>query len=163
MGKNFGKKLDLVLGAIAGFILIVMMLVTALDVFARYLLNTPIRGAFELTEILLVLLIYAGLPLVSRREAHVVVDLFEAWMTTPVKRVLRVVANVLCLLALSGMSWVIYLRAIRIANYGDTTAVLKLPLAPVAFTISALILVTGLVHIALIFSAPPEEEMVSAL
>lgn len=163
MKANLGKKLDLVLGSVAGLVLITMMLVTASDVFARYLFNTPIRGAFELTEILLVLLIYAGLPLVSRREAHVVVDLFESWMSVGVKKVLRVVSNLLCLAALCGMSWVIYLRALRIASYGDTTAVLKLPLAPVAFAMAALILVTGLVHIALIFAKPAEEEMTSAL
>jgi TRAP-type C4-dicarboxylate transport system permease small subunit len=161
--QKAGKSLDLVLGLIAGLILMIMMLLTTCDVVARYALNAPIRGAFELTEVSLVLLIYAGLPLVSRREAHVVVDLFESWMSVRVKQVLRVLGNVLCMVALGGMSWLIYLRAVRVANYGDTTSVLKMPLAPVAFTIAALILVTGLVHIGLIFTKPPEEEATSAL
>jgi TRAP-type C4-dicarboxylate transport system permease small subunit len=161
--QKAGQKLDLVLGLIAGVILMIMMLLTTCDVVARYALNAPIRGAFELTEVSLVLLIYAGLPLVSRREAHVVVDLFEAWMSVTVKQVLRVLGNVLCMAALGGMAWLIYLRAVRVASYGDTTSVLKMPLAPVAFTIAALILVTGLVHIGLIFTKPPEEEATSAL
>jgi len=158
-----GRILDTLLGWIAGVILMIMMLLTTCDVVARYALNAPIRGAFELTEVSLVLLIYAGLPLVSRREAHVVVDLFESWMSDAVKKALRVLGNLLCTAALGGMSWLIYLRAVRVANYGDTTSVLKMPLAPVAFTIAALILVTGLVHIGLIFTKPPEEEATSAL
>jgi TRAP-type C4-dicarboxylate transport system permease small subunit len=161
MIEKIGQKLDVVLGAIAGLILISMMLITAVDVFARYAFNTPIRGAFELTEILLALLIYAGLPLVSRREAHVVVDLFESWMSEGVKRVLRVVGNLLCLVALAGMSWVIYAR--RVVDHSDTTAVLKLPLTPVAMAIAVLLLLTGLVHVALIFTRPPAEETTSAL
>jgi len=161
--QQAGKILDQVLGWIAGAILMIMMLLTTCDVVARYALNAPIRGAFELTEVSLVLLIYAGLPLVSRREAHVVVDLFESWMSDTVKKVLRVLGNLLCMAALFGMSWLIYLRALRVASYGDTTSVLKMPLAPVAFAIAVLILVTGLVHIGLIFTKPPEHEATSAL
>ncbi len=161
MAEKFGRMLDLVLGSIAGVVLLLMMLLTTLDVFARYAFNTPIPGAFEVTEILLVLLIYAGLPLVSRREAHVVVDLFESWMSDRVKRVLRVVSNLLCLGALAGVSWVIYSR--RVVDHSDTTATLALPLTPVAIAISVLLLVTGMVHVALIFTAPVEEETTSAL
>ena len=163
MAKTWGRRLDLSLGMIAALVLMLMMLLTTSDVFARYMFNAPIRGAFELTELCLVLLIYAGLPLVSHRESHVVVDLFESWMSTGVKRTLRVVGNLLCTGALAGMAWVIYLRAVRVAGYGDTTSVLKLPLAPVAFTIAGLIFATALIHIGLIFAEPPAEENTSAL
>ena len=37
------------------------------------------------------------------------------------------------------------------AEYGDTTSVLKLPLAPVAWLMGAMIAVTALIHLALIF------------
>lgn len=159
--QKAGATLDAALGWIAGVILMVMMLLTACDVFARYAFNAPIRGAFELTEVALVLLIYAGLPLVSRREQHVVVDLFEAWMSPAVKQALRVLGNLLCMAAMAGMAWVIYAR--RVVDHNDTTSVLKLPLVPVAIAMAVLILITGLVHIGLIFTRPPEEEATSAL
>ena len=54
-----------------------MMLVTAVDVAGRYLFNKPIAGGFELTEILLAALIYCGLPLVSARRDHIVIDTFD--------------------------------------------------------------------------------------
>jgi TRAP-type C4-dicarboxylate transport system permease small subunit len=161
MNKTMGKKLDLVLGMVAAVVLMLMMVLTTGDVFARYLFNAPIRGAFELTEVCLVLLIYAGLPLVSHRESHVVVDLFESWMSETVKRVLRVIGNLLCAVALGGMSWVIYTR--RVVDHSDTTSVLKLPLTPVAWTIAFLILATAIIHIGLIFAEPPAEENTSAL
>lgn len=161
MKLSMGKKLDLVLGMIAALVLMLMMLLTTGDVFARYMFNAPIRGAFEVTEICLVLLIYAGLPLVSHRESHVVVDLFESWMSNMVKRVLRVIGNLLCAVALAGMAWVIYTR--RIVDHIDTTSVLKLPLTPVAWIIALLILATAVIHIGLIFAEPPAEENTSAL
>ena len=39
----------------------------------------------------------------------------------------------------------------RVADYGDTTNVLKLPLAPVAYLMGAMIVVAALVHLILIF------------
>jgi len=45
-----------------------MMVLTFVDVVGRYLLNRPLRGAFELTELGLVVLIFAGLPLVSHAD-----------------------------------------------------------------------------------------------
>ena len=49
----------------AAAILFAMMVLTTVDVVARYVFNRPLRGAFEITELLLVVLIFAGLPLVS--------------------------------------------------------------------------------------------------
>ena len=39
----------------------------------------------------------------------------------------------------------------RVAEYGDTTSVLKLPLAPVAYLMGAMIVVAALIHLVLIF------------
>lgn len=44
---------------------------------ARYLRNRPIRGAFEVTELTLLVLIFAGLPVVSRADEHVTMDLID--------------------------------------------------------------------------------------
>ena len=41
--------------------------------------------------------------------------------------------------------------AVRVAEYGDTTNVLKLPLAPVAYLMGTMIIVAALIHVSLIF------------
>ena len=62
------KQLDLwlkrTLGISGGIVLFVLMLLTVVDVAGRKL-NFPIRGGVEMAEILLAMLIFAGLPLVS--------------------------------------------------------------------------------------------------
>ena len=50
---------------------------TFFDVVGRYLLNKPIRGAFEITELGLLVLIFAGLPLVSHADEHVTMDFID--------------------------------------------------------------------------------------
>ena len=54
--------------------------------------------------------------------------------------------------AFGGMAILIFQRAQRIASYGDTTSVLKLPLAPFAYIVAAMIAITALIHLWLIFA-----------
>ena len=49
--QNWERGIDAVLGIAASVLLFGMMVLTFVDVVARYLLNRPIRGAFEVTEL----------------------------------------------------------------------------------------------------------------
>jgi len=60
--------------------LFMMMILTLLDVFGRYLFNSPIMGAYEITELMLVILIFAGIPLASANDEHIAVDLIDGVM-----------------------------------------------------------------------------------
>jgi TRAP-type C4-dicarboxylate transport system permease small subunit len=72
-------------------------------------------------------------------------------MSKRVKRGLDVFADVVCFLTLSGIGYLIFRRAARVADYGDTTSVLKLPLAPVAYAMGTMIVIAALIHLWLIF------------
>lgn len=149
--NRFGQWLEWVLGATAGAVLVLMMLVTTVDVGGRYLFNYPLPGGFELTEVMLAVLIYCALPLVTWKREHIVIDSFDFLMSPRVKRGLDVAADAVCALALAGVGYIIFLRAMRVAGYGDTTSVLKLPLAPVAYVMCVAIVVAALMHLALAF------------
>jgi len=156
--KRFDVVLQRALGVTSAVVLFAMMLVTAVDVAGRYLFNKPIAGGFELTEILLAALIYCGLPLVSARREHIVIDTFDPMFSKALKRGLDMVAEVVCAVALAGVGWLIFLRANRIVEYGDTTSVLKLPLAPVVYLMAVMITVAALIHLLLIFVPHGEDD-----
>jgi TRAP-type C4-dicarboxylate transport system permease small subunit len=149
--KSLGSRLETTLGAVSATVLFLMMMVTTVDVIGRYVFNKPLAGGFELTEMMLAALIYCGLPLVSKRREHIVIDTFDGFMSRAVKRFLDGFADVVCFLALSGIGYLIFRRAARVAEYGDTTSVLKLPLAPVAYLMGVMIVTAALIHLALIF------------
>ena len=151
MKEAFGRHLETLLGAISAAVLFLMMMLTAVDVAGRYLFNKPLAGGFELTEMMLAALIYCGLPLVSKRREHIVIDTFDPLMSKRVKRGLDVFADLVCSVTLAGIGWLIFRRAQRVAEYGDTTNVLTLPLAPVAYLMAAMIAVTAAIHLWLIF------------
>ena len=139
------------LGITSGTVLFLMMMITAVDVIGRYVFNKPLAGGFEITEMLLAALIYCGLPLVSQRREHIVIDTFDPLMSARVKRALDVVAEIVCSLTLGGIGYLIFRRAARVAEYGDTTSVLKWPLAPVAYLMGTMIIIACLIHLSLIF------------
>jgi TRAP-type C4-dicarboxylate transport system permease small subunit len=154
---TLAQLLQRTLGFFAATVLFLMMTITAVDVVGRYFFNKPLAGGFEITEIGLALLIYCALPLVSARREHIVIDTFDVFMSPAVQRFLNRLADVICFMALSGVGYILYRRAVRVAEYGDTTNVLQLPLAPVVYTMSCMIVIAGLMHLVLIFVPHAEQ------
>lgn len=157
-GSGARRWLETVLGLVSATVLFLMMMITTVDVIGRYVFNTPLTGGFEVTELMLAALIYCGLPMVSQRREHIVIDTFDPWMSARVKRGFDIMAEIVCSLILGGIGYLIFLRAARVAEYGDTTSVLKWPLAPVAYLMGTMILVACLIHLSLIFVPHGEED-----
>ena len=154
-GSVWERRVDAVLGVAASAILFAMMLLTFVDVVARYLFNFPLRGGFEITELMLLVLIFAGLPLVSHADEHVTMDFIDRML--PPRAVMLVVRAVhaLCAAVMFFLTWQVWIKAGTIAGYGDTTDVLKIVVGPFVYFMAAMILLTGLVHLYKVF-APGE-------
>ena len=67
-----------VCGLLAAIFLAGMMLLTVADVTLRAAFNTPIRGVYELVELLLAGTFFVALPAVFLRDDHIVVNMFDA-------------------------------------------------------------------------------------
>ncbi|MEY2783365.1 MAG: hypothetical protein RLZZ134_1424, partial [Pseudomonadota bacterium] len=68
------KSLEILVSTLAGLALMAIMVLTFLDVTGRKLLSHSITGSLELTELLMVVVIFGALPLVSLKGEHVVFD-----------------------------------------------------------------------------------------
>jgi TRAP-type transport system small permease protein len=156
--KKIEFWLKRILGVTGALILFVMMLLTTADVVGRKI-DIPIRGGVEMAEILLAMIIFAGLPLVTEARQHIVIDTLEGFMSRGVRRGLDAFANALCAVTMFGMAWMFYdKRVTRVQEAGDTTSVLHINLTPVAYFLLVMIVVTGLIHVALMFVPPPAED-----
>ena len=123
------------------------MVLTFADVVGRYLLNKPIRGAFELTELGLVVLIFAGLPLVSHADEHVTMDFIDRILPAGLRRAWIRVMHAVCAAIMFFLTWQAWLKADKIAGYGDTTDVLLIPIGPFVYFMAVMIGLTGVVHV----------------
>ena len=149
--KVWERRADAVLGIAASALLLCLMLVTFVDVVARYLFNRPIRGAFEVTELLLLVLIFAGLPLVSHGDEHVTMDFIDRMLPPRAVPVLIRAVHGLVAAVFFFLTWQVLIKAGRIAGYGDTTDVLRIPVGPFVYFMAAMIGLTGLVHVFKVF------------
>ena len=128
------------------------MLLTFSDVVARYLLNRPIRGAFEITELGLLVLIFAGLPLVSHADEHVTMDFIDRILTARGRDLWQRGMHGICAAIMFFVAWQAWIKAGKISAYGDTTDVLRILVGPFVYFMTAMIALTGAVHVFKIFS-----------
>jgi low temperature requirement protein LtrA len=50
------------------------------------------------------------------------------------------------------LTWLMWIKAGRIAGYGDTTDVLRITVGPFVYFMTAMILLSGLIHLYRVFS-----------
>jgi TRAP-type C4-dicarboxylate transport system permease small subunit len=129
------------------------MALTLVDVVSRKLLSGSIPGSLEVTELLMVVVIFAGLPLVSLHGEHVVFDSLDPILPRAVRRVQGLVIDMLCAGGLAVIGWVMWTKAGQMLEYGDKTQQLGLTLGWFVYLMSVLIFITALVHL-LLLAAP---------
>jgi TRAP-type transport system small permease protein len=149
--RRWERRADAVLGIAASALLFAMMCLTFVDVVARYLFNSPIRGGFELTELTLLVLIFAGLPLVSHGDEHVTMDFIDRMLPPRVLAVLVRMVHALVAAMFFFLTWQMLIKAGRIAAYADTTDVLRIAVGPFVYFMAAMIGLTALVHVFKVF------------
>jgi TRAP-type C4-dicarboxylate transport system permease small subunit len=110
-------------GLAAALALIAMMLLTVADVLLRAFLNAPIRGTFEMVELLLACTVFIAMPAVFLRNEHITVDVTGPRLRPLLKRIAEVIA--LGLIAV--LAWQGFRRALDPVAAMDVTADLALP------------------------------------
>ncbi len=145
--SGWKRRADLLLGVGASAILLAMMLLTTVDVVARYVFSRPIRGAFEVTELMLLVLIFAGLPLVSFSDEHAVMDFVDRLLARPGQRRLERLVQGTNGAFMFLLAWLVWRKADRIWAYRDATDVLRIVYGPFVYFMALTLALAGLIHL----------------
>jgi TRAP-type C4-dicarboxylate transport system permease small subunit len=135
-----------------------LVLLTLADIVGRYWFNSPISGAFELTQIMLAMLIFLALPLTTFDSEHVEVDIFYRMATPLYQTLMRIFSSVCSLFALSVMAWQLGIKAQNLSHDEAVSDALSFPLSIIGWVgagsaaISAVMALLLLTH----FSAADE-------
>ncbi|MEN9886271.1 MAG: hypothetical protein RL758_849 [Pseudomonadota bacterium] len=131
--------------------LFAIMVLTFFDVGGRKFLSQSIPGSLELTELLMVVVIFAGLPLVSERGEHVVFDSLDGIWPNWFLKAQRAIVNLLCAAALLALGWLMWKTGAEFGQTGETTAQMQIPKAPFIYLMGVMSALTGLVHLGQVF------------
>ena len=145
--RRWERRVEGVLGVAASSILLAMMLLTFADVVARYVFSRPVRGAFEITELMLLVLIFAGLPLVSFAREHALMDFIDRLLGRRAQALLERGIEVVCGAAMFLLAWLVWRKADRLWAYRDATDVLRFVYGPFVYFMALMVGLTGLIHL----------------
>lgn len=152
------KMFETASGLLAGLALFAIMALTFLDVGGRKMLDNSITGSLELTELLMVVVIFGALPLVSERGEHVVFDSLDPFLPDVIKKIQRALVHLLCAAALIGLGWLMWKTGGDFMGTGETTAQLKILKAPFIYGMGMLCAFTGVIHLGLMFKEQEDNE-----
>jgi TRAP-type C4-dicarboxylate transport system permease small subunit len=102
-----------------------MMLLTVTDVVLRAVFNRPLRGTFELIELLLACTFFLALPAVFLRDEHLLVDVIDPIAPRWVPR-LRRSAELIAIPVLGVMAWEGWKAAQETLVFHDVTSDLSI-------------------------------------
>jgi TRAP-type C4-dicarboxylate transport system permease small subunit len=129
-------SLDRWLGILSSIPLGLIVVLTFLDVFARYLISAPIKGSLEIIQYAMALSIFAALPLVTRHRGHVTVSLIDSSLGASALRSKVIMSDLISLVALMLMSWRLWVYAGESIEQKQQTIVLAMPQGPLVYALS---------------------------
>ncbi len=156
------KLIDHAGSALGALALFATMVLTFVDVAGRKLLDQSLPGSLELTELLMVLVIFAALPLVSLHGEHVVFDSLDPWLPKGLRRWQRKLVDLICALGLLAVAYLMWQKAGQLALSGDTSSLLKIPHAPFVYLMSVLAALTAAVHLMLMLQPVDAQQTAAA-
>ena len=104
-----------------------MMLLTVADVFMRTVFDSPITGTTEVTEFMMVIVVFPALAWCAVTRRHVQVDLLVSHLPPRVQTIIDSLTLLLALATFVIITWHSLLESMEVQT---TTSLLNLPQAP---------------------------------
>ena len=129
-----------------------MVLLTFTDVIGRRLFNTPVFGAHDITEHLMAVIVFSGLPLLTANRAHLSIDLFDRWLLQPQWRIWHYLVNGLIAAVLALIA---YEFAVSVQEASDMREVSQALGIPRSWMYTYLAITSGLAALAALTAGLP--------
>jgi TRAP-type transport system small permease protein len=122
------------LALLSGYILIVLMIYTVIDVVLRYGFNRPFSGSLEFTEFSMVLIVFLAIAYTGWTGGHIAVDLFEKALDKPALRLLPSALAFIGAVLFAMIAWRVTMETIT--TISQTSNMLRWPHYPFRFTVA---------------------------
>ena len=117
-------------GLVAAGVLFLMMLLTVADVFLRATLSKPIIGTTEITEQMMVAVVFLGFGWCALQRKHVQVDLFVSHYPPGTQRVIDLIINFIGLVLVAVICWRTFVTTFTVQRLGIICSYIGVPKFP---------------------------------
>lgn len=104
-----------------------MVLLTFTDVIGRRLFNTPVFGANDITEHLMAIIVFSGLPLLTLQRGHLSIDLLDTWLLRPGFRWWHKGVDILIAAVLGLIAWQYFIAIGEAREMSEVSQALNIP------------------------------------
>ena len=122
---------------IASAVLFLMMVLTILDVFLRKVFSNPITGTVEVSEFMLVIVIFFALAVTEILNGHVKVDLVMRLFSKRVQAWVDCMTQMVCFVLVSVITWSAVIYAEKMRLVGQVSQDLWIPVYPFIYVVAA--------------------------
>ena len=136
------------LSALLALAMFGMMALTFVDVIGRYILSRPVPGSSELVQVLMAVVIAAGVPLVTLSREHISIGLLRGFFTGRGRWLLDALIMAGSIALLAFLAYCLWQQVVALHRSQMGTTFLGIPIAPVALLLSVMIAFTGLIEAA---------------
>ena len=128
--KRLSKVEQIFSNAAAGIIL-VMIFPTTVDVILRYVFNAPLPEMFQLTEFMMVGLVYLSISYVQQLKGHIMIEIATDWLPERKKKALDLFGYLVGFFIFSIITWQTGRQAWEAWETQDfTMGIIEFPLWP---------------------------------
>ncbi len=129
----------------AGAALVGLLALVLIDVVMRYALRLPFLGAYEMSELLMVLIVFLALPYCAATGGHVAVDVLAPLLDRPGLRWLGALIHVAGAALMAVIAWQTTLYAMSSMARGEATNMLRIAKYPFELVTAASAVVFAIV------------------
>ncbi len=143
---RLGRGLTAALGLLAGAALFCLMSLTFVDVLSRKFYRS-VPGSLEVSEMLLVVVLFCALPVVSWRAGHVSFELAESLYRGRIAPWSKRVMDLISAVALGTMGWFCWGNAARTMQDGDVSVYFRLPIGWFVYLMAVMLMLAAILHL----------------
>lgn len=122
-----------------------LMMVTVVDVVGRSVFDRPLRGGYELSGLLLLVLFFVALPLATAGQRHITVNLIDKAAGPRLQAALHLFYTLAGAAVMIALAVYVARSGFASQRYHEATMLLRLPIAPFKFFAALSLGLTGLV------------------
>lgn len=129
--ESFKKIVNIynnILHIIASILLFLLMILTIADVVGRSILNKPITGTYEITGLLLAIIVFFSLGKTQLSKGHIEIDIITDKLSKKTQNILESIVSLMLFLLTLLITWQLYEYGLRTFQGNETTGDLGLPL-----------------------------------
>ena len=117
-------------GVIAGIVLFSMMMLTTIDVICRYFFNASILGVYEITEFMMVSVVFFSLAYAQKLDGHVAVNLVVDRLSNKPRHLFNVFNFLISVVFLLIIAWMSFSQGVELFHSNRVSGNWNIPVYP---------------------------------